>query len=648
VFFEYQMVTRFRKDRSRRSAPLGKGLLLAAGLSVGLSFSVQQTYAFSLFGVHLFGEKEEETQDVQDPVRYTVSFSVEGGNSELESFLKRRSLLINGENSPVDGDLGVVVRARDDLQLLVGSLFEKAYYGGVVNIVIDGRPLDEIAGVPSFGRIDPVPVKVNIQAGPQFTFSTIDLQDDAAQFNPADLGLVTGTPAYSTAILSAARTITADLKSDGHPFAKITNREVIANHARNTVKVVISALAGPKANLGPIAIQGSEAVDPDFIRTYSRLKAGETYSPEELNEAANRLRKLNTFQTVNIVTGDTLDENGQLPTTINVRDGKFRYFGFGAQVSSIDGLGLEGYWGHRNLFGHAEGLRLEASVSRIGEASDISDLDIAGGVTYTKPGFLSPSGTLKASLITTSENPDPYDALSVAATLGYTFEQSDYNTITLSTATTYSNIKDAFGTEDYLTLSAPLGFDRDTRDDALNPTKGVYLITTAEPAYDFLGNTFYTSFDAIGSTYFTPGESDRLTLAGRVGVGTIVGGDSLKSIPATQRFYAGGGGSVRGYAYESISPRTADGQATGGRSYVQANLEARIGITENIQIVPFMDAADVSDKNFPDFSNVKASAGLGVRYLTGFGPIRLDVALPLDRYPDGDRYGIYAGIGQSF
>ena len=105
---------------------------------------------------------------------------------------------------------------------------------------------------------------------------------------------------------------------------------------------------------------------------------------------------------------------------------------------------------------------------------------------------------------------------------------------------------------------------------------------------------------------------------------------------------------MRGYAYKSISPRLANGEETGGRSYVEATLEARIGVTENIQVVPFIDAADVSADQFPDFSDIRAGAGIGVRYLTGFGPIRLDVAVPLNRYPDGDHYGIYAGIGQSF
>ncbi|WP_319517556.1 autotransporter assembly complex family protein [uncultured Martelella sp.] len=642
------MVTRFNRRQYSTLASLKAGILLSAALFAALSTGAGEAQAFSLFGVHLWGEREEEIDNVEDPVRYNVSFSVTGGDSELEKFLRNRSQLVSDEKKPVDGDLGLLVKARDDLQILVGSLYEKARYGGLVNISIEGQSIEDIVGLPNFDRVNPVPVTVNIEAGPQFTFAKIDIVDAPPGFNATKLGLVAGSPAYSTTVLTAARQIVSDLKDDGHPFATITRREVIANHRNNTIDVIIDAEAGPKANLGPIAITGSDAVDPDFIRTYSRLKAGEPYSPETLSDAANRLRTLKTFNSVVINTADTLDENGQLPATIAVKDGKFRYFGFGGTVSSIDGLGLEGYWGHRNLFGKAEGLRLEAGVSRIGATGDLGSLDYAGGITFTKPGLFHPSGMFTASLVAGTENPDPYTAKTLAGSVSYSYEQNEFNTITLGATTEYSHIEDAFGTDDYLTFSLPVGFDRDTRDDALNPTEGIYLVTTAEPAYDFLNSTVYSSFDAVGSTYFSAGADDRFTLAARVGAGTIVGGGSLKDIPANQRFYSGGGGSVRGYAYKSISPRNADGEETGGRSYVEASLEARIGVTENIQIVPFIDAADVSADNFPDFSNIRAGAGIGVRYLTGFGPIRLDVALPLDRYPDGDKFGIYAGIGQSF
>jgi translocation and assembly module TamA len=141
---------------------------------------------------------------------------------------------------------------------------------------------------------------------------------------------------------------------------------------------------------------------------------------------------------------------------------------------------------------------------------------------------------------------------------------------------------------------------------------------------------------------------DRVVLAAKLSAGMLVGAGDLEAIPATRRFFAGGGGSVRGYAYQEISPLDASGDATGGRAYALGSFEARVNVTETIGIVPFLDIGSVTAANYPDFSDIRMGAGIGLRYLTPFGPLRLDVAMPLDPYDGGSKYGIYAGIGQSF
>ena len=155
-----------------------------------------------------------------------------------------------------------------------------------------------------------------------------------------------------------------------------------------------------------------------------------------------------------------------------------------------------------------------------------------------------------------------------------------------------------------------------------------------------------------GSAYYGLGESDRVVLAGRVAAGSIIGA-GLASIPPDRRFYSGGGGSVRGYAYQGIGPYildpvTGDRVPTGGRSYAEASLEMRIQVTERFGVVPFIDAGTISQGSFPDFSDVRFGAGMGIRYMTPFGPLRVDAAVPLDRRPGDAAFGIYAGIGQAF
>jgi translocation and assembly module TamA len=140
----------------------------------------------------------------------------------------------------------------------------------------------------------------------------------------------------------------------------------------------------------------------------------------------------------------------------------------------------------------------------------------------------------------------------------------------------------------------------------------------------------------------------RFVLAGRVAVGSVSGA-GLGEIPASHRFYAGGGGSVRGYRYRSLSPLGPTGEVIGGRSLFEAALETRIKITDTLGLVPFLDMGGAFESSYPDFSeDLRYAAGLGLRYYTAVGPIRLDVATPLNPR-DGDKsWALYIGIGQAF
>jgi len=114
-------------------------------------------------------------------------------------------------------------------------------------------------------------------------------------------------------------------------------------------------------------------------------------------------------------------------------------------------------------------------------------------------------------------------------------------------------------------------------------------------------------------------------------------------------FFAGGGGSVRGFEFKSLSPRDAFGRPTGGRSLVEASLEARLRVTETIGVVPFVDMGQAFAGPVPSRSDgLRVGAGLGLRYYTSLGPIRLDFAVPVDRRRGEAPYALYVGIGQSF
>ncbi len=627
---------------------LGLILTVASPLSVGIA---SQANAFEIFGIRLFGGQEAD-RDIIDPVDYSVTLDTGDADRALKKSLERTSLLVADEEQPVSGDLGLVIKARDDRDRLIATLYENALYGGIVTVTIDGRDIDSLPPNPVFDRSRPVPVTLTVQPGPTFALGDVRLEGDAAQLDPAEFGLAPGAKAGSLVILRAAEQMADRLKEEGRPLTQVTRRDVVADHETKTVDLTIAVEAGAVAPLGAVTVKGARAVDPAFVQYYSRLRPGLTYSPEQLRKAGERLRTLGVFSSVTINEADDLDPAGSLPIGIVVSEGKHRYFGVGASYSSLDGGGIEGYWGHRNLFGEAEALRLEGSVRGLGELKDVSDvssLDYTAGLTFIKPGAFVPSGTLEASIKGSTLETDHYDATTVTGKVAYAYELTDTDTVNAGVSLAYDSIDDAFGKgNEYLTFGIPLGYVRDTRDNRLNATEGHYGTVTLTPSYDFFGQTFFTSLEGSVSAYLGLGEEDRFVLAGRLNAGTLVGGGDLSAIPATRRFFAGGGGSVRGYSFQEITPKTAAGDGTGGRSYVTANLEARINVTDTIGIVPFLDIGTVTDTTVPDFNDIKMGAGVGLRYMTPFGPLRLDVAVPLDPYDGGSRYAIYAGIGQSF
>jgi translocation and assembly module TamA len=620
-------------------------LCLLAGIGL-TALSPVHASAFEIFGWKLFGG-DENVSAVSDPVKYSLTFNG-GADKDLAGKLEEASALVQEKADPVNGDLGLVIKARDDRERLLAALYENARYGAIVNVSVAGTPIDELPPVPEFPRDAPVPVEISVEPGPVFTIGTVSLTGDATQFDPAAYGLEIGAQANSTLVISAAGKMVEDLEKEGRPLARMTERGLTADHKNNTVNVRIGAEGGPVADVGDVTVSGTKTVDPEFVETWSRLDQNRRYSPEEIKDANERLRKLGVFSSINIVKSDRLDQNGQIPLAIEVSDGKQRYFGLGAQFSSLDGFGLQGYWGHRNLFGAAESLKITGSVSRLVDQWDYRELDYLASIEFSKPGIFDAYSTLNVSVIAQQVNPDNYRSTSFTKLANVDYELTKQDTVTAGFDFTWNETDDFRGVSQFLTKSLPVVWNRDASDDKLDPKEGYRLRLTAIPSYEIYRSNIFGTLDGQVSAYTSFGEDDRITLAGKVAIGSLLMAPSLEDVPATRRFYLGGGGTVRGYAYQEISPRNANGDALGGRSYALASFETRVKVTETIGVVPFIDVGTVSSLTYPDFSDIRAGAGLGIRYATPFGPLRLDVAMPLNKYEDGASFGFYAGIGQSF
>lgn len=622
---------------------------------VALCFAIAQPRpadAFELFGLNLFGEKDAETQSSEDgPISIEARLTVSGGSEELVKALDHSASLVTAEKPRAFDLLDVTARARRDRDSLIAALYGYGYYGGVVRVTIGGAPLsafDDPFAQPISGDVGVIAVVYEVEPNAPFTFGDAVYVTTAGEGGGSlePYGIIGGEIAEGIKLLKAEDRLVADYKSRGYAAVSIADRVVTADHRRRVVDVRLVVATGPVAHFGEVKVVGAEHVDPAFIRQQADIPTGAQYNPDVVKDAGNRVRDLLTFDRVSVREGP-VDASGAIPITIEVAERKRRFVGAGANWSSADGFEVNAYWGHRNLFGQAERLRIEGRVARLADGG-LDDVDYELSASFLKPGVYGPATDFHAEAYGLREEPDNYVREAVGGRAGFTRKFDDMLTGSAALEIEHSTITDAFGTNSYLLFSAPLELVHDTRDDLLNPTSGYRALVNVTPTFDSNNSVGFVSISGSLSGYAAMDDDKRFVLAGRVGAGSILGAN-IAAVPADRRFFLGGGGSIRGYAYRNVGPRLASGAVTGGLSFVEASAEARIGVTETIGIVPFIDMGAVAASE--DFSNLQdpsIGVGVGVRLLTSVGPLRLDVAVPLDPQAGDPDVAFYAGLGQAF
>ncbi|WP_208995050.1 autotransporter assembly complex protein TamA [Roseibium hamelinense] len=625
---------------------------VAFGLLVSTCLTPLPASAFELFGVRLWGSDAEETQTVPNPLPYKAELSLSSEKEDLQSRLESASLLVSEESKQPSGTDGLIARALSDRERIVASLYGAGYYGGTLTIRLGDETLEQALETGNVSSARPLPVQILVDPGPLFRFGNIEISaadaaasDTGLSENPAEWGLTPGEPALSGEILSAERAILRKLRDHGFPKARISERVIVADHKTDLLDVRLSAIAGPKARFGAVSVSGTEVTDPDFVARQAIIPVGATYSPEELEAARKRLDELGIFSSIRLVEGD-IGPDGVMPITIEVTERKRHVIGAGASWSSTEGFGLEAYWRRRNLFGRGELLSIEGSVGQIGSNS-VDEMEYSTRIAFEKPGAFGPLTTFTTSLGAKQEAPDAYTSRNVTLDAYLSKKYSDRLTGRVGAELFYANEEDVFGNSDYLLVGTPADAVYDSRDDKLNPSKGIYAAVFGEPAYDTLGQNAMVFLKGTFSTYVALDEAKRFILAGRVSAGSILGPD-IQDIPASRRFIAGGGGSIRGYAYRNVGPRV-DGEVAGGRSLLELSGEVRVKITDTIGVVGFVDAGNAYEDSFPDFADgLKIGVGAGVRYFTPIGPLRIDAGVPLDPEKDDPDFAIYVGLSQAF
>ncbi|MGI9394947.1 MAG: autotransporter assembly complex protein TamA, partial [Boseongicola sp.] len=548
-------------------------------------------------------------------------FSAPGADSDLRRSLAASSLVLQARNEKTEDPQELVAAARADYGRLLGVLYDAGRFGGVISISVDGREAAAIPPLESPAEVSRIMVQIN--PGPLFRFSETTVRPLPRRAElPEEFAV--GQPAGTGAIRDAAEVAIDSWRLEGHAKARVSEQRIVASHEDRSLAAQLIVEPGPALRFGEVTVSGNEDVRTGRIHTIAGLEEGRDFDPEEIARAERRLRRTGSFSSVVVNEAENIEAGDTLPLDVAVVEQTPRRFGFGAEYSTIDGARLLGFWLHRNLLGGAERFRVHGEVAGIGGETGGSDYTF--GARYERPATPRADVDLYAEFgIEKLDEPD-FISYSSDFTLGFTRYATDDLTVEFGLGYLYSEVEDSFGTETYSLLTLPLGATLDRRDVLLDPTRGVFVELEATPfvGIDDSSDGAQINLDLRG--YKTFGDDRPVTAALRLQLGSIVGPDLLES-PQFFRYYSGGADTVRGQSYQSLAIDLGGGIRSGGRSFAGMSAEARVPVTEAISVVGFYDWGYVGEDSFPDGSGGSHSgAGIGLRYNTGIGPIRLDIA----------------------
>ena len=575
-----------------------------------------------------------------------VTIDAPGASDKLMGLLQDASLSrsIQDETEPQAQDY--VAAARADYRRLLTALYAAGYYGGTISIKVNGAEAANIAPLAAPDRIDTVAITVD--PGPLFAFGKAEVAPLAPGTDLPD-GFAVGEDAEADVIRQAATAARTAWRDRGHAKAEVAGQQIVARHSENLLDATVTMAPGPQLTFGPLTVTGNVDVRTSAILRIAGLPTGEVYAPEEMTQVTRRLRETGAFDSVTLTESDDVAPGNTLPISAAIVESKPRRIGVGLEYSTVEGIRTSAYWMHRNFFGGAENLRFDAEVAGIGGGT--------GGMDYTLSTALKIPAIYGADTDLTAtaqvSRMDEPDYLIDSASAEVLVNRLITNDLEVEAGVGILTAKEvsALGTRNYTLLTAPLSAAYDKRDSDTNAKRGYYIKATATPFLSIAGGASGARGYLDGRGYYSFGKDDRFTVAARGQVGTLIGADE-NDAPADFLFYSGGSGTVRGEGYKSLGiDRTVNGDVvtTGGTSFAGVQLEARVGITKSIGVVGFYDYGYVGSTPTPLQDGADQSGvGVGVRYNTGIGPIRLDVGTPASGEDQFKSVEVYIGIGQAF
>jgi translocation and assembly module TamA len=448
-------------------------------------------------------------------------------------------------------------------------------------------------------------------------------------------------------VLTAGAALLQALRNDGYALSRVDDPVATLDPPAQAVDLTFSVQSGPRVDIGDIGISGLDYLHEDYVRRRFAVRPGEQYSAEKLEKARQDLYDTGLFANARVSTPDALDTSGRIPVRIDLKERPLHTVKLSAGWSTDQGLLAGASWTDRDLFGEAEQLTLTANATGLGgSANRAPGYNLIA--QYLIPDWLRRKQDLTFSATAVKEFLEAYDRNAAIVSVTLSRALTEHLTGTIGVVGEEAHITQEGVAHDYSLGQVPIGLKWDNTDSPVDPTRGFRASATLTPTGSF-GNAGTQVFGLVvgtASTYIDLSGAGRTVLALRGRVGSAPG-VNVFSIPPDQRFYAGGGGSIRGYRYQSVGPTFADGRPTGGTGVDDGSVEVRHRIGANWGAVGFVDAGQLSTGG-PFTGQLRVGAGVGVRYYTSFGPIRFDVAVPLIHQRHSDIVEAYVGLGQSF
>lgn len=535
-------------------------------------------------------------------------------------------------------------RARSAMESAEALLRSEGYYQSTLEDVVEGEET-------------PVAI-VNVTPGPRFVLSRPDIQWTAPAPDPeseeaarAEVAIKLEQPGRAADVIAAEGRAVATLNRRGYADAAAEPRRVVVDHATFTVQPNYRISSGALVRLNGVRLETRGPTNPDWVAGLAPWSEGEVYDPEDVAELERRLLETGVYDGVGVALApreQTL-ESGNRPIIVTLTDRPRRILEAGATFSTAEGSGIDLIWTWHNRFGRADTLVFQARAA---------DVDSRLGANLSLPHWRRPGETLRLSAAVLNEDTEAYRR--TAAVLSADLQQRLGKTSYIS----YGVGLDAGEYDENRfdpTTGAPINFDRnliiltgrgsaylDRSNDPLDPTTGYRFTVSAQPtAVAGEDTAVFLRTEAQVTAYLPLQDNAKTVVAGRFRLGSILGGEEL-TIPSDRLFYSGGGGSVRGFEYQGVGPRLPDNTPRGGLSLIEGSVEVRRDVWRNFQGVAFVDAGAVGFDEAPDLGNLRYGVGFGVRYKLPFGPIRADIAFPLDRRPGDADFQVYVSIGQAF